>query len=145
MNKREKARVEKAFNWVQKKLNTSYAIVFQQVVAHEDSQLLGPDDYMAVIRSFRETEDKLCFIVYFDAKNLRSRSFNKLKRDCLHEMLHVIGWIRRDVFEDTVKHVKNTALRRTLSKQFYDCDESATYALERAVGPHIISQWGSTD
>jgi hypothetical protein len=137
MNKREKERIEKAFNWVQRKLNTKYNLIFKQFVAANDQEV-SEDTHLCVERTVRDTEDPDCFLVYFDTSNTIPRSFKTLKQDALHEMIHVISWIRRDVFDDTIKHVKPLSLRKELTKRFYDADEKITYTMERSVGPFIV-------
>jgi hypothetical protein len=136
MNKREQERVKRAFEWVQKKLRTNYYLSIQETKQNHT---------LSVITSNRGPDDQKCFIAYYNAKNTKKRTFNDLKRDCFHEILHMLNWKRRDVFEETVRHVRSKLLRKTLTKQFYSCDESINYDMERALGPHIIAKWKHDD
>ena len=140
MNQYEKKRIEKAFTWVQKKLKTNYNLIFQQFKAANDKDV-SPDTHLAVVRSNRATEDPNCFIVYFDVNNIKSRSFAFLKQDAIHEVLHMISWTRREIFESTVQHVRSSKLKADLKKRFYDSDEAVTYLLERTFGPFVIKAW----
>lgn len=139
MNKREKERINTAFTWVQRKLGTNFHIYFEQFDSDKEE---GSDDAgLMVGRTNRETQDELCFTIYFDPKKTKKRAFNRLKRDLFHETLHLMNWGRRDIFDETLKYVKNTQLRKALEKRFYDCDESITFTMERSLGPYIIAKW----
>ena len=144
MNKREKDRVEKAFNWVQRKLNTKFILLFEQFIAQED-QDVSEDTHLCVERSLRKTEDPNYFIVYFDVKNTKPRSFKVLKQDALHELTHIINWMKRDIFEETLTYIKSGPLKKSLRNRFYEADEASTYTLERAVGPFIIKGYKRDD
>src|ERR1035437_3661802 len=143
MSKREKVRVEKAFKWVQHELNTKYHLIFKPFIAAKDS--VGKNAHIAVERSLRSTEDPDNFIVYFDSKNTKERSFKFLKQDALHEIIHFIGWKKADVFEDACKHIKNKALLKSLTDRYYDTEEFSTYTICRAVGPFIITRYEKVD
>lgn len=142
MNKREKDRIEKAFSWIQRKLKTNYILLFEQFDASKDPDVCN-ETALAVERTNRDAQDKVCFVVSFDPKNSKRLSFNDLKSYAYHEMLHMMTWNKRDAFEETLKHVKGLRLKNVLRRLFYDADESATYAIERASGPFIIARWNS--
>jgi hypothetical protein len=142
MSKREKERVEKAFAWAQRKLCLKYNLIFEPFVAAKDP--VGKDAHLAVKRSLRKTEDPECFIICYDSKNIKERSFKALKHDALHELIHFTNWKKQDVFDDACKHIKNSALKKSLADRYYDADEHATYTLARAVGPFIIKGYNKT-
>ena len=143
MSKRERVRVENAFSWVQRELNTKYNLIFKPFVAAKDS--VGKDAHLAVERSLRSTEDPECYVIYFDSKNTKERSFKFLKQDALHEIIHFTSWKMQDVFNDACKHIKNKALLKSLKDRYYDAEEFSTYTLSRAVGPFIIARYDKAD
>ncbi len=144
MNKYEHDRIERVFNWVQRKLNTKYNLIFEQFNAEKDLYV-SKDTHLCVERSSRDTEDPDSFIIYFDITNTKIRSFKILKQDAFHELTHVINWMKRDIFEETLSHIKSNPIKKGLRKRFYDADEAATYLMERAVGPFIIKGYRKDD
>ena len=140
MSKKERERIEKAFAWVQRKLHTNYHLVFQSFDASKVKDL-SPTTYLTVVRSERDREDPLCFLVGFDPKNTKTRSFNKLRNDAFHEMIHAINWVKKDILEEALVYIKSVKTRRLIRDKFYDADEAATYVLERAVGPYVLPRY----
>lgn len=143
MSKREKQRVEKAFSWVQHKLKTHYNLIFTHFVASKDK--VGDGAHIAVDRSGREKEDPETFIIYYDSKNTKDRSFKILKQDALHELIHFTNWKKKDIFDEAIKYIKNPALRKHIEDRYYNAEEASTYILERAVGPFIIARYSKED
>lgn len=144
MNKKECDRIKTCCAWVQRKLGTTFVLHFNQFDASKDPDQ-DDETRMTISRSNRDTDDTSCFIVNFDPKNTKKRSFNRLKRDCLHEMLHAMEWKKTDLWEEAMLHIKSIKVRKALTKRFYAVEESINYELERSFGPYIIAKWNKDE
>lgn len=145
MSKKEQQRIEKAFSWVQRKLNTKFDLTFESFNPLTEKAHGGPTGRLAIARTARGSQDPNSFIVYYYVNNTKKKSFNILKQDAMHELIHALNAAKSDVFEDLLEHVKGAVLKRNFEKRWMDVEESTTYALERSFGPFVIVRYTNQD
>lgn len=120
--KREEARVQRALDWLQRRLTLNYEWV---LVPNPDIEVFQ------VERSNRGHEDPRCFLLDFSPDMVHARSLKELRSDIYHELLHAMTW---DWWEALCAG-KTKAEQKTLLEGIY---EPAVYEIERRTRRYVV-------
>ncbi len=111
---KQKKRAEKAIEFAQKRLGTSFSIMIERMPKPEPADKDNPKPTMMISRSARGTDDRNLFFVFADPVILKETNAHNMRVLAIHEIIHAILWDIEDSQDPTVS-------------------ENATYILQRAI------------
>lgn len=120
--KREEARVERAIEWLQRRLQLNYEWV---LVPNPDVEVFQ------VERSNRGHEDPVCFQLWYNPDLVHARSLKELRYDIYHEILHAMTWN----WWEALCEGRSAHDKRLLLEHIY---EPAVYEIERRTRQYVV-------
>lgn len=84
----QKARLEAAFRWAQRKTQTSYHFYLRAVSPGD----LLPNALIQIEQTQRGDEDQDAFLVSYVPAQIRQLSAERIRRRVRHEVLHALTW-----------------------------------------------------
>ncbi len=120
--KREEQRVQRAIDWLQRRLNLNYEWVFNS----------NPDiEVFEIERSNRGVEDPACFSLSFNPAMVHALDRKQLRYDIYHEIIHSMTW---RWWEALCERASRAEQKRLL----VDVYEPAVYEIERRTRGYVV-------
>jgi len=120
--RREEQRVQRAIDWLQRRLNLNYEWVLTP----------NPDiEVFEIERSNRGVEDPACFSLSFNPAMVYALDRKQLRYDIYHEIIHAMTWRWWEALCDRASKPEQKALL----KHVY---EPAVYEIERRTREYVV-------